>query len=235
MADCVALAVADHAAVMRFCKDNAIDLVVIGPEAPARRRARRRSCHRRHQVLRADACGGPARGLQGLRQGSCAASTRSRPRPTAASPMRPRPRPTSHDQPTADRGQGRRARRRQGRADLRDARRSRARRSTLASAGAFGKAGAEIVIEEFLEGEEASFFALVDGQNVVPLAAAQDHKRVGDGDTGPNTGGMGAYSPAPVMTQAMIDAHHGRDHHADGRRRWRRAARPSRACCSPAS
>jgi len=73
-------------------------------------------------------------------------------------------------------------------------------------AGAFGEAGAEVVIEDFLEGEEASFFVLVDGQNVLPLVTAQDHKRVGDGDTGPNTGGMGAYSPAPVMDQAMIDA-----------------------------
>ena len=70
-------------------------------------------------------------------------------------------------------------------------------------AGAFGKAGAEVVIEEFLEGEEASVFALVDGEHVLPLASAQDHKRVGDGDTGPNTGGMGAYSPAPVMTAEM--------------------------------
>ena len=64
----------------------------------------------------------------------------------------------------------------------------------------FGEAGDEIVIEEFLQGEEASFFALVDGETALPLAAAQDHKRVGDGDTGPNTGGMGAYSPAPVVT-----------------------------------
>jgi phosphoribosylamine--glycine ligase len=70
-------------------------------------------------------------------------------------------------------------------------------------AGRFGAAGAEVVIEEFLEGEEASFFALVDGGNALPLAAAQDHKRVGDGDTGPNTGGMGAYSPAPCMTPAL--------------------------------
>jgi phosphoribosylamine---glycine ligase len=68
-------------------------------------------------------------------------------------------------------------------------------------AGRFG--GAECVIEEFLEGEEASFFVLSDGRNILPLATAQDHKRVGDGDTGPNTGGMGAYSPAPCMTPAL--------------------------------
>lgn len=69
--------------------------------------------------------------------------------------------------------------------------------------GQFGSAGAELVIEAFLEGEEASFFALVDGENVLPLVAAQDHKRVGEGDSGPNTGGMGAYSPAPIMDAAM--------------------------------
>ena len=69
--------------------------------------------------------------------------------------------------------------------------------------GAFGGAGAEVVIEEFMEGEEASFFILSDGQNVLPVGTAQDHKRVGDGDTGPNTGGMGAYSPAPIMTDEV--------------------------------
>jgi phosphoribosylamine--glycine ligase len=67
---------------------------------------------------------------------------------------------------------------------------------------AFGTAGRELVIEECLDGEEASFFALVDGETALPLATAQDHKRVGDGDTGPNTGGMGAYSPAPVLSEA---------------------------------
>jgi len=65
--------------------------------------------------------------------------------------------------------------------------------------GAFGGAGAEVVIEEFMEGEEASFFVLCDGETVLPIGSAQDHKQVGEGDTGPNTGGMGAYSPAPVM------------------------------------
>ena len=69
--------------------------------------------------------------------------------------------------------------------------------------GSFGEAGAEVVIEEFMTGEEASYFILCDGENVLPIGTAQDHKRVGDGDTGPNTGGMGAYSPAPVLTDAI--------------------------------
>lgn len=69
--------------------------------------------------------------------------------------------------------------------------------------GSFGDAGAEVVIEEFMTGEEASFFVLCDGKTVLPVGTAQDHKRVGEGDTGPNTGGMGAYSPAPVMTDAV--------------------------------
>ncbi|MGS4885315.1 phosphoribosylamine--glycine ligase [Roseibium sp. MB-4] len=70
--------------------------------------------------------------------------------------------------------------------------------------GSFGAAGSEVVIEEFLEGEEASFFVLSDGINALPLATAQDHKRAFDGDEGPNTGGMGAYSPAPVLTDALV-------------------------------
>ncbi len=69
--------------------------------------------------------------------------------------------------------------------------------------GGFGQAGAQVVIEEFLEGEEASFFALTDGKTVLPFGTAQDHKQVGEGDTGPNTGGMGAYSPAPVLTPEL--------------------------------
>ncbi|QFT60438.1 Phosphoribosylamine--glycine ligase [Sulfitobacter sp. THAF37] len=69
--------------------------------------------------------------------------------------------------------------------------------------GTFGDAGTEVVIEEFMEGEEASFFVLCDGETVLPIGTAQDHKRVGEGDTGPNTGGMGAYSPAPVLTDEI--------------------------------
>ncbi|MCB1384939.1 MAG: phosphoribosylamine--glycine ligase [Nitratireductor sp.] len=71
--------------------------------------------------------------------------------------------------------------------------------------GSFGEAGAEVVVEEFLQGEEASLFAICDGQTAMLLGTAQDHKRVGDRDTGPNTGGMGAYSPAPVLSQELID------------------------------
>lgn len=74
---------------------------------------------------------------------------------------------------------------------------------TMMADRAFGDAGSEVVVEEFLNGEEASFFAIVDGEHALPLVAAQDHKAVGEGDTGPNTGGMGAYSPAPIVDAAM--------------------------------
>jgi phosphoribosylamine--glycine ligase len=73
----------------------------------------------------------------------------------------------------------------------------------MLAGNAFGEAGHRVVVEEFLKGEEASFIVMVDGEHVLPLATSQDHKRVGDGDTGPNTGGMGAYSPAPVVTPEM--------------------------------
>lgn len=66
--------------------------------------------------------------------------------------------------------------------------------------GGFGSAGSKVIVEEYLEGEEASFHALVDGENAIAMETSQDHKRVGDGDKGPNTGGMGAYSPAPILT-----------------------------------
>jgi phosphoribosylamine--glycine ligase len=76
---------------------------------------------------------------------------------------------------------------------------------SMLSGGAFGEAGANVVVEEFLEGEEASFIALTDGKDVIPLAPSQDHKQAFDGDEGPNTGGMGAYSPAPIVDGAMAD------------------------------
>ncbi|WP_269266798.1 phosphoribosylamine--glycine ligase [Vibrio cholerae] len=75
----------------------------------------------------------------------------------------------------------------------------------MLAGNAFGSAGSRVVVEEFLDGEEASFIVMVDGENVLPMVTSQDHKRVGDADTGPNTGGMGAYSPAPVVTQDVHD------------------------------
>ena len=87
---------------------------------------------------------------------------------------------------------------------------------------AMGDAGARVVIEDFLDGEEASFIVMVDGRHVLPLASSQDHKRLRDGDAGPNTGGMGAYSPAPVVTPALHAQDHARDHPADGAGHGRR-------------
>ena len=99
--------------------------------------------------------------------------------------------------------------------------------------GTFGAAGTEVVIEEFLTGEEASFFALVDGETALPLATAQDHKRAYDGDQGPNTGGMGAYSPAPIMTPERCARSHGRDRAADGARDDGAGHARSKACSMP--
>ena len=80
-----------------------------------------------------------------------------------------------------------------------------ARQALAALDAIFSEPGASVVIEEFLDGEEASFFALSDGETVIPFGTAQDHKRAFDGDEGPNTGGMGAYSPAPILTDAMCE------------------------------
>ena len=96
--------------------------------------------------------------------------------------------------------------------------------------GGLGGAGAEVVVEEFMRGEEASFFALCDGEHALPLATAQDHKRAFDGDTGPNTGGMGAYSPAPVMTDAIC-ARVMDEMIMPTLRAIKAKGAPSRACC----
>ena len=232
LAECVALDVADHAAVVRFCKENDIGLVVIGPEAPlvagladdleaagikvfgpSREAAQLEGskgftkdlCARiRHPHRRLSPLRRCARG-QGLmwRRRRC----RSWSRPTGLPPARAWSSPQTREEADAA--------------------------IDACFAGAFGAAGAEIVIEEFLDGEEASFFALVDGETALPLATAQDHKRAFDGDQGPNTGGMGAYSPAPIMTPELCAQVMERDHQADRRARCRRAARHSRACSMP--
>ncbi|MDX8539091.1 phosphoribosylamine--glycine ligase [Mesorhizobium abyssinicae] len=202
-AELVKLDIADHAAVAAFCKDNAIDLVVVGPEGPL---VAGIADDLRGEGIRVF---GPSKraarleGSKGFTKDLCA----------------------KYDIPTAAYGRF---------ADLASAKAyvekvgapivikadglAAGKGVTIAMTldealaaldacfdGAFGAAGAEVVVEEFLTGEEASFFCLCDGTTALPFGTAQDHKRVGDGDVGPNTGGMGAYSPAPVMTSEMVE------------------------------
>ena len=200
-AECVALDVADPAAVIRFCKDSAIELVVIGPEAPL------------VAGLADDleAAGikvfGPSReaarleGSKGFTKDLCAAHGI----PTAAyrrfaDAASAKAYVATQELPVVVKADGLAA----GKGVVIAATREEAESAIDACfSGAFGAAGSEVVIEEFLDGEEASFFALSDGKTALALATAQDHKRAFDGDRGPNTGGMGAYSPAPVMTEAL--------------------------------
>jgi phosphoribosylamine--glycine ligase len=203
LAECVALDVADHSAVVAFCRSERIDLVVVGPEAPLVAGL----------VDDLAAAGirafGPTRAAAAL-EGSKRFTKdlcREAGIPTAASAAfsdrdealafvaaQPLPLVVKADGLAAGKGVVIAL----TREDAKDA-------VTSMFEGAFGEAGASIVVEEFLEGEEASFFALSDGKHVIPFGTAQDHKRAFDGDRGPNTGGMGAYSPAPIMTDAMIE------------------------------
>jgi phosphoribosylamine--glycine ligase len=201
VAELVALDVTDHAAVVSFCVDKAIGFVVVGPEAPLVAGL----------VDDLNAAGikafGPSRyaaqleGSKGFTKDICRANgipTAAYERFTELSAARAylhkmgAPIVIKADGLAA--GKGVTVAMTAGEAE-----------AALADIfdGRFG--GAACVIEAFLEGEEASFFVLSDGVNVLPLTTAQDHKRVGDGDTGPNTGGMGAYSPAPCMTAALIE------------------------------
>ena len=200
-ATCVSLDIADHAAVIGFCRAYAIDFVVVGPEGPL--------CAGIVDDLEAAGIKtfGPSRaaarleGSKGFTKDLC----RDNGIPTAA----------YERFRTADRAKVY-ARLRGApvvvKADGLAAGKGVVVAETLAEAeaaidamlsGGLGEAGAELVIEEFLAGEEASFFALCDGERAIALASAQDHKRAFDGDQGPNTGGMGAYSPAPILDAAM--------------------------------
>ena len=201
--DCelAALDIADHAAVIAFCKTQKIDLVVVGPEAPL--------CAGIVDDLTAAGIKafGPSRaaaqleGSKGFTKDLCKANKI----PTAA-----------YERFDAAAAAKRYLRARGApivvKADGLAAGKGVVMANTLAEAdaaidmmfdGGLGAAGAQVVVEELLEGEEASFFALCDGETALALASAQDHKRALDGDQGPNTGGMGAYSPAPVMTPEM--------------------------------
>ncbi|CCE06817.1 Phosphoribosylamine--glycine ligase (GARS) (Glycinamide ribonucleotide synthetase) (Phosphoribosylglycinamide synthetase) [Bradyrhizobium sp. STM 3843] len=202
-AECVALDVADHAAVIDFCRANAVELVVVGPETPLAAGI----------VDDLDRAGikafGPQRsaaqleGSKGFTKDLC----REFNIPTGAY----RRFNNAADALAYVRAQGAPI---VVKADGLAAGKGVVVAKTLAEAeaaiemmfgGGFGAAGAEVVIEEFLEGREVSFFALCDGETAIPLASAQDHKRVFDHDEGPNTGGMGAYSPAPFVTAEIHD------------------------------
>jgi phosphoribosylamine--glycine ligase len=198
----VDVTVEDHAAVVTFCKAKSIDFVIVGPEAPL--------VAGLADVLRAEgiATFGPSaaaaqlEGSKGFTKDLCARydiPTGAYQRFKASEPAKTYVR--EQGAPIVIKADGLAAGKGVTVAMTVD--------EALAAIddcfdGAFGSAGAEVVVEAFLDGEEASFFCLSDGKTALALATAQDHKRVGDGDTGPNTGGMGAYSPAPVMTPAMV-------------------------------
>jgi phosphoribosylamine--glycine ligase len=194
----VALDAADHAAVIAFCKARKIDLVVVGPEAPL--------CAGIVDDLTAAGVKafGPSRaaaqleGSKGFTKDLCklnAIPTAAYARFTAAAPAKDHVR--AQRAPIVVKADGLAA----GKGVVVATSVAEAEAAIdMMLGGALGEAGAEVVVEEFLQGEEASFFALCDGESAIALASAQDHKRVFDGDQGPNTGGMGAYSPAPVMT-----------------------------------
>ena len=200
-AECVALDIADHDAVVAFCGDRRIDLVVVGPEAPLVAGIADALRAGGIKVFGPSAAAARLEGSKGFTKDLCArygiptgAYERFNNAPKAKAYVRRMGAPIVVKADGLAAGKGVTVAMTLDEAlDAVDA----------CFEGAFGGAGAEVVVEAFLEGEEASFFCLCDGKTALPFGSAQDHKRVGDGDTGPNTGGMGAYSPAPVMDAEM--------------------------------
>jgi len=200
-AELVALDVADHAAVVSFCDAQAIGLVVIGPEAPLVDGLADSLRAAGVPVFGPSKAAAQLEGSKGFTKDLCERANiptagyervRGEQEAMAALARFGAPVVVKADGLAAGKGVT---------VAMTMAEAEEAVREIFS--GRFGSAGAEAVIEEFLEGEEASFFALTDGSTIVPFGSAQDHKRVGDGDTGPNTGGMGAYSPAPVLTPLL--------------------------------
>lgn len=201
IADCASLDINDGGAVVNFAEENAIEFVIVGPEAPLANGVADRLREAGILVF------GPSEGAARLEASKsftkevCDAANA----PTAA---------YGH---FTDAAQAKAYIREQGAPIVVKADGLAAGKGVIVAmdeqtaldaiddmfGGAFGGAGAEVVIEEFMDGEEASFFILCDGKTALPIGTAQDHKRVGEGDTGPNTGGMGAYSPAPVLTDEI--------------------------------
>ena len=200
-AEVVALEATDHAAVIAFCADKQIGLVVVGPEAPLVDGLSDSLRAAGVPVFGPSQAAAQLEGSKGFTKDLCQRAGI----PTAgyvrtSSLEEARAALARFEAPYVLKADGLAA----GKGVVIAATLAEAE-ETLADmfGGGFGGAGAQVVIEEFMEGEEASFFALTDGTTIVPFGSAQDHKRVGDGDVGPNTGGMGAYSPAPVLTPAL--------------------------------
>lgn len=197
-ARCVALDVTDHAAVIAFCEKQRIGLVVVGPEAPLVDGLADSLRGEGFSVFGPSRAAAQLEGSKGFTKDLCQRAgiptagyvrTKSLDEALCALDTFAAPYVLKADGLAAGKGVVIAETRVEAEAALDDM-----------FGGQFGAAGAEVVIEEFMEGEEASFFALTDGASVLSFGSAQDHKRVGDGDTGPNTGGMGAYSPARVLT-----------------------------------
>ncbi len=203
LATCVGIDVSDHAAIAGFCRENHIDLVIVGPEAPLVAGLADDLVAKGVRVFGPTARAAQLEGSKAFTKELCdrfdiptAAYARFNNAVKAKAYVRQKGAPIVVKADGLAAGKGVTV------------------ASTVGEAcvaieecfeGAFGQAGAEVIVEECLVGEEASFFCLCDGNLAVPLTSAQDHKRVGEGDTGPNTGGMGAYSPASVMTPEITE------------------------------
>ncbi len=201
IAECADLDILDSGKVAEFAQENTIDFVIIGPEAPLAAGVADRL--RAAGVL----CFGPSKDAAQLEASkrftkeicdACGAPTAAWARFTQSAPAKAYIR--EQGAPIVVKADGLAAGK--GVIVAETTEDAEAAIDDMFS-GTFGDAGAEVVIEEFMDGEEASFFVLCDGENVLPVGTSQDHKRIGDGDTGPNTGGMGAYSPAPVLEGAV--------------------------------
>jgi len=202
LAECAEIDAADGAAVVQLAVENAVDFVIVGPEAPLA--AGVADALRAAGILTFGPSAAAAR-LEASKAftkeicEACGAPTAGWARFTAAGPARAHVR--ARGAPIVIKADGLAA----GKGVVV----AMTEAEALAAidemfAGSLGAAGAEVVIEDFMGGEEASLFVLSDGADVLAIGTAQDHKRVGDGDTGPNTGGMGAYSPAPMVTEAVL-------------------------------
>ncbi len=203
IADCASLDIMDGGVVITFCEENSIDFIIIGPEAPLAIGVADDLRGAGFLVFGPSAAAAQLEASKAFTKEICAACNA----PTAAyahftTHADARAYVAANPAPLVIKADGLAA----GKGviiAMTDAEAAAAVDEMFD--GAFGDAGAEVVIEEFMEGEEASFFILCDGKDVLPFGTAQDHKRVGDGDTGPNTGGMGAYSPAPVLTDEIAE------------------------------